>query len=69
MIGEIYAIQYMVVHNCQKNQYNFTRRNTNSYKNALLLTKSQRNLLSFKEIRQNGLHIKIVNETILNFIL
>ncbi|GAV64649.1 hypothetical protein CFOL_v3_08167, partial [Cephalotus follicularis] len=29
---------------------------------ALYLTKSRRNLLSFKDIRRNGYHIEIINE-------
>ncbi|TYJ10347.1 hypothetical protein E1A91_A11G201300v1, partial [Gossypium mustelinum] len=35
---------------------------------ALYSTKSQRNLLSFKDIRLNGYHIEIMNEKIIEYL-
>ncbi|KAB2090506.1 hypothetical protein ERO13_A03G124438v2, partial [Gossypium hirsutum] len=35
---------------------------------ALYSTKSQRNLLSFKDIRLNGYHIKTINEKIFEYL-
>ena len=37
--------------------------------NALLSTKSRRNLLSFKDIRRNGYHIETMNETNKEYLL